>query len=178
MEKRRFFSFRYVGSERRRANWVALLFLPAAIFFFLFCGRYLLGTGWVTDVSMTPTLSQGRFLWINKGLYRWRSPARGDLVVFRPPNEPRWLYIKRVVGLPGETISLQAGRLYVNGQPVPEPYAIEEPWLTLPPVSVPVGFVFVLGDNRGQSEDSRHFGPVSIRNLIGKVQPNGRFPLR
>lgn len=178
VERRRFFSFRYVPSERRRSNHRGAFTLLAAVFLFFLCSRTVLSTGRVTDVSMRPTLSEGQFLLINRYVYRWASPRRGEIVVLRTPGKPRWLYVKRVVGLAEETLAIRNGRVVIDGKPLNEPYARGSTGPDMEPVRIPSDSVFVLGDNRAESEDSRHFGVVARAQLVGKVRPDGRFPLR
>jgi len=82
------------------------------------------------------------------------------------------------VGLAGETLAIQNGRVVIDGKPLNEPYARGSTGPDMEPVRIPSDSVFVLGDNRAESEDSRHFGAVATAQLVGKVRPDGRFPLR
>jgi signal peptidase I len=124
--------------------------------------------------SMAPTLQPGDqvFVWP-------RDPApleRGDIVVFRPPpqslqgieSEAEY-FIKRLVALPGETIQIQGGQVYVNGQPLAENYLAETPEYDLKPQTIPPGHYFVLGDNRNQSWDSHNWGPLPQSALVGRA---------
>lgn len=151
----------------------------------------------VDGASMSPSLSDGERLLVNRpvyahfdanrlwnllpgvdrddeaNVYPFHGPERGDIVVFHPPVGRGDPYIKRVVGLSGEEIAFAGGRLYVDGTPLPETY-IDAPMtycangphcrLTVPP-----GTVYVLGDNRRNSSDSRVFGPVSTDAIVGKA---------
>jgi signal peptidase I len=107
---------------------------------------------------------------VEKVSYRFHGPNRYDIVVLKLPNQGDELLIKRVVGLPGETVEIHGGRVFVNGEPLDEPFVDEE---TLPGrngrVTVPPLHVFVLGDNRNHSNDSRSFGPVPIENIVGRA---------
>lgn len=108
--------------------------------------------------------------------YPFGKPERGDIIVLNPPpsasaDKP---YIKRVIGEPGDTIEIQDDRVFINGQQIDEPYIGGGDWKCRPtqvcgPLTVPEDSVFVLGDNRGNSEDSRVFGVVPIDNIIGKA---------
>lgn len=123
----------------------------------------------VDGPSMEPTLFTGERLLVDKFSYRLHPPGRGDVVVFRNPRNLREDYIKRVVGLPGDTVEMRLGRLYVNGQPVPEPYVLRDGISTYGPEQIPPGYCFVLGDNRANSRDSRFFGPVPLQLLKGRA---------
>ncbi|HXG26898.1 MAG TPA: signal peptidase I [Candidatus Binatia bacterium] len=132
--------------------------------------------------SMETTLLPGQYVLVDKLTPRWAPYERGDIVVLQSPElaiqpgaEP---LIKRVIGLPGETVELRDGRVVVDGKVLDEPYVFLEddgtPQLTEPtgPQStwvVPEGEVFLLGDHRGQSRDSRSFGPVAIDTLVGRA---------
>ncbi len=96
-------------------------------------------------------------------------PPRGALVTFIHPNEPGRVLVKRVIGLPGEEISIVRGQVYVNGVALDEPYVVDRDSRTLAPIQVPPDSVYVLGDNRTNSLDSRYFGPVPRANLVGIV---------
>ncbi len=102
-------------------------------------------------------------------VYLFQRPQRGDIVVFRFPNDPSRDFIKRVIGLPGETVEVRNGQVYINGQPLDEPYLRERPSYTFQPVTVPPGHYFVLGDNRNNSSDSHIWGVVPESNIIGKA---------
>lgn len=96
-------------------------------------------------------------------------PRRGDIIVFVPPNNQRKDYIKRVIGLPGDTVEARQGIVYVNGHPLREPYIRPGGPPAWGPVTVGPGQLFVLGDNRGNSTDSRSFGTVPMKDVIGKA---------
>ncbi len=124
----------------------------------------------VEGQSMEPNLHSDQRLVVEKMSYRFHGPERFDIVVLRLPSQGDELLIKRVVGLPGETVEIQNGHVSVDGQVLEEPFAIGE---TRPgrqsSVVVPPLHVYVLGDNRNHSNDSRNFGPVPIENLIGRA---------
>lgn len=169
MKRRAFFRFGFLQSERRRGNKRAMVFLLFAVAAFGLADRFLVGAGRVADVSMLPSLKPGDYFLINKLVYRLHPPRRGDLVVVRAPNHPRWYYVKRVIGLPGETLSLSEGNVYLNGERLTEPYARGSTYPNLPPIRIPEGSYFLMGDNRMDSEDSRQFGPVSKKKILGKL---------
>ncbi len=125
----------------------------------------------VDGSSMEPNLHDGQRLLINKIAYNSNPPQRGEIIVFPPPHiaNPDKDYIKRVIGLPGETIEIRGGVIYVNGSPLDEPY-IEEPASgSLAPRLVPDNEYFVLGDNRNNSTDSRQGWTVPLSDIVGKA---------
>jgi signal peptidase I len=143
--------------------------------------------------SMEPTLQNGQYLLINKAAY-WHvdsaltdkvmpslvsaragafwvfgEPQRGDIVVFRYPKDPSRDFIKRVIALPGETVEVRQGKVYVNNQLIDEFYLNEIPNYSAPAYKLPSGEYFVLGDNRNNSSDSHVWGPVPRDNIIGRA---------
>lgn len=124
----------------------------------------------VQGVSMEPSFHNKQYLLIDKLKYRFGSPGRGDVVVFRNPQYAGELYIKRVVGLPGEKVEIKKGNLYINGIELNEdPDFASIPNLDDYSVTVPADQYFVLGDNRGNSSGSHIFGPVPEENIVGRV---------
>jgi len=123
----------------------------------------------VQGPSMEPTLVDGNRLLVSKIAYKIGEPERGDVVVLRYPLDPSKDYIKRIVGVGGDTVEIRLGRLYVNGQLQQESY-IQYPGLyNMAAITVPDGSVFVMGDHRTNSEDSRYFGCVNKELLKGKA---------
>ncbi len=120
----------------------------------------------VEGYSMEPTLYGHQRLIIEKLSYHLHPPQRGDIVVLLVPEYDKYL-IKRVIGLPGETLAIRNGVVYINGEPLDEPYVNGTPRGNYPPVTIPEGYVFVMGDNRNNSSDSRVFGPVPIDHIVG-----------
>jgi signal peptidase I len=125
----------------------------------------------VEGTSMAPLLSDQERIFINKFVYRFEDIHRGDVVVFWYPLDRSKSFIKRVIGLPGETVDIRHGLLYVNGQLIPEPYV--PPQYTdvtdFGPVKVPKDSYFVMGDHRISSNDSRVFGPVASQFIYGRA---------
>jgi signal peptidase I len=127
----------------------------------------------VDGYSMEPTLHTGEFIIVNRVAYRLGSietgdVERGDIIVFEYPRNPTQEYIKRVIGLPGDEVSVRDGKVYVNGQ------MLDEPYIKAPPAyqgswTVPQDSVFVFGDNRNNSSDSHNWGEVPLENVIGKA---------
>src|SRR6266478_3264574 len=125
----------------------------------------------VEGTSMAPLLSDQERIFINKFVYRFEPIQRGDVVVFWYPLDRTKSFIKRVVGLPGETVEIRQGAVYVNGKVVPEPYVPPqyEDLSDFGPVRVPRDSYFVMGDHRISSNDSRVFGPVASRFIYGRA---------
>ena len=149
----------------------------------------------VEGASMEPTLETGQYLLISKVSYfhiegtplanilptakqgsieyLFGGPQRGDIVVFRAPTQPDKDFIKRVIGLPGDTVLIKNGTVYVNGQPLQEPYIHYPASYTYPfdgqPKQIPDGYYFVLGDNRPNSSDSHLGWNVPVDNLVGRA---------
>lgn len=123
----------------------------------------------VDGSSMEPTLHSGEFVIVNKLAYKLGAPALGDIIVFHFPRDPKQEYIKRVIGMPGDQVTIQDGKVFVNGQEIVEPY------ISAPPVypgntwQVPEGNLFVLGDNRNNSSDSHNWGTVPTEYVVGKA---------
>ena len=118
--------------------------------------------------SMEPNLHHGEFVIVSKVNYRFGEPERGDVIVFDFPRNITKEYIKRVIGLPGEQIRVEDGKVYVNGVSLAEPYLQMEPYYDGEWV-VPEEALFVLGDNRNNSSDSHTWGMVPMNNIIGEA---------
>ncbi len=167
-------------TSRKRRETLQLLLLMVIAFdlVFGFVRPFVAEPMHVPSESMAPTLQVGDRVLTNKLAYYLSDPERGDLVVFEDTGKNKDEdTVKRVIGLPGDEISIEDGTLRVNGRSPYEPYldteegaTPETPALeTFGPVFVPKDHVFVMGDNRANSYDSRFFGPVPNENLVGKV---------
>lgn len=170
--------------------------LVAAVVFALFARTFLFQAFAVPSRSMEKNVLTGDRLLVNKFVFApfeqslarllpARHVRRGDVVVFHFPGDPSRDFIKRVVGLPGETVEIRDRRVFVDGRPLSEPYvfhADDRVWPNDPgipedkrrrdqltPTRVPEGAYFVMGDNRDDSSDSRQWGPVPARNLVGRA---------
>ena len=118
--------------------------------------------------SMEPNLHDSEYVIIDKVSYQLHAPERGDIVVFIPPNRERD-YIKRVIGLPGDTVEIRGGRVLVNGAALDEPYLAQPINSDMPARQVEPARYFVMGDNRNNSSDSRSFGTVPSGDIIGRA---------
>jgi signal peptidase I len=125
----------------------------------------------VEGTSMSPLISDQERIFINKFVYRYEPIERGDVVVFWYPLDRSKSFIKRVVGLPEDTVEIREGHVYVNGKALPEPYVPPESadLGDLTPTKIPKEEYFVLGDHRISSNDSRIFGPVPRKFIYGKA---------
>lgn len=174
------------ASRRRRAlvEWIVILLVVLVCTVLL--RTFVVQSFSIPSLSMSPTLQIGDRIIVDKLSYRFGSVHRGDIVVFRrPPLEDQEYadLVKRVIGLPGETISSKDGHVYIDGK------RLDEPWLppgpqsytgplpgdpneqfNLPgPVKIPPGEYYVMGDNRENSEDSRFFGPIPKSLIVGRA---------
>ena len=188
-----------------RSFWKELPFLiVVALVVAVIIKTFLIQAFFIPSASMHDTLLEGDRVMVNKLAYRFGEPHRGDVIVFDSPlvahdqtesflgrvvrnvgealglSTPESALIKRVIALGGETIEIKGNRIYIDG------VAIDEPYLTRPvnmdafgPLTIPQGYVFVMGDNRNQSEDGRVFGPIPDSDIIGRafvrVWPPGRW---
>ena len=125
----------------------------------------------VEGTSMMPSLADQERIFVNKFVYRLEPIERGDIVVFRYPRDPSKSFIKRVIGLAGDRVRIDAGRVFVNGKALEEDYIPEvyEDQRTYREIVVPPNAYFVLGDHRTMSNDSRDFGPVDSAYIYGKA---------
>lgn len=140
----------------------------------------------VKGASMEPNFHDGEYILTNKYEYRFSQPQRGDVIVFKSPQNPDIDYIKRIIGLPGDKISLQSNHFYVNGVKLeeaylsPDLYTYHGSYLSEgQEIVIPEDNLFVAGDNRPRSSDSREWGPIHKSSIIGKSQlryyPFSRF---
>ncbi len=121
--------------------------------------------------SMEPTIKVGDMILANVYAYRSETPRRGDVIVFNFPRDPKQQYIKRVVGLPGETVKIEGSQVYINGRKLEEPFVQHMGSRTRPDNewTVPDGNLFVLGDNRDNSADSRYWGFIATDSVVGRA---------
>ncbi len=123
----------------------------------------------VSGLSMAPRIASGEFVLINTISYRLHAPQRGDIVAFRHDSPAPEVFIKRIIGLPGDKIAIDRGRVMVNGSVLPEPYVRFADNRSFSEVTVPAGSLYVLGDNRVDSNDSRFWGFVGQDQVLGRA---------
>jgi signal peptidase I len=169
-------------SSTRRTVIEYVVLAVVAIAVALLIQQYLVKPYRIPSASMEDTLLIGDRVLVDRISWRFSDPGRGDIVVFHPPFDGPVL-IKRIIGLPGDTISLSDGAVYINGKPLDEPYVrringVAEPsepfsnglpWALQAPFKVPADSYFVMGDNRTDSGDSREFGPVKRGQFVGRA---------
>ena len=155
-------------------------FIEAIVFalaIFVVVYLFLFQPNQVKGSSMHPTFKDGQFIFTDKISYRMGVPKRGEVIVFKDPKNPDIDFIKRIIGLPGETVKISEGRVYINGQVFDESnylatdvFTGSESYLSdNQEIQIPEGKYFVMGDNRSHSSDSRDFGPVMPSEFVGKV---------
>lgn len=149
---------------------VVALVITFALRLFVAESRY------IPSESMEPTLWPGDRIVVEKLSYRWHPPERGDIVIFRTPPllqtlgySPNQVLIKRVIGQPGQTIQVHNGVVWVDSQPLDEPYLQSPPTYELETVTVPADTLFVMGDNRNNSNDSHIWGFLPESYVIGRA---------
>lgn len=127
----------------------------------------------VNGASMDPTFHSGEYLIVDQLTYSFTTPERGDVVIFQYPRNPSKFFIKRVIGLPGETVRIQEGTVIIINDEHPEGMTLDEPYIVLTATdssstTLSADEYFVMGDNRGGSSDSRAWGPLNEKHLIGR----------
>ena len=156
-------------------EWIKSLAIAGILAFLIH--TFLFAVVIVSGPSMETTLHNGERLILNKVVYHFTSPERGDIVVFHANNKDD--YIKRVVGLPGEKLEYKNNQLFINDEPVEEPYLTNTITKDVPATIIPEGMLYVMGDNRTNSTDSRFLGPISMEKVVGRVKiliwPLNRF---
>ncbi len=145
---------------------VETILLTLVIFFMI---RFAVENFRIEGSSMVPNFHDGQFLLVNKIAYKIGHPQRGDVIIFKFPLNESKNYIKRVIGLPGETVQIRAGRVYINGVLMEEQFPFEHAEYEYGPTTLQTDEYFVLGDNRPESSDSHFWGPVPARDIVGKA---------
>jgi signal peptidase I len=163
---------------RSTLEWVGVVVV--ALLAALLVKTYVLQTFWIPSASMEHTLDEGDRVFVNKLAYDFHPVHRGDIIVFTPTPYERTIIgpgindlIKRVIGLPGDTIQGMNGHIYIDGRPLAEPYLSPGVSPTagrpVPKQVIPPGHYFLMGDNRGDSTDSRYFGTITEAQIVGRA---------
>jgi len=159
------------------AFWEVAEVILIAVVTVFFVRTFLMQPFLVSGASMEPNFSTGNYLLIDEVTYRLRAPERGEVVVFKYPNDPSVYYIKRIIGLPGERVIVKNGEVEIINKEYPEGFKVDEIYLdtslkTLGDIDSVLGKndYFVMGDNRGFSYDSRSWGTLPEDNIVGIVR--------
>ncbi len=157
-----------------------LLTVVIAVLLAILIRGFVAESRYIPSPSMVPTLYPGDRIVVEKLSYRFRSPLSGDVVVFRPPSRLQaagypadQAFIKRVIAIAQQTVQVHQGQVYIDRVPLKEPFIAEPPAYEMSPVQVPPGMLFVMGDNRNNSNDSHVWGFLPVENVIGRA--NIRF---
>jgi signal peptidase I len=150
-------------------EWVIVVL--TAIISVLIIRTFILDSRIIPSPSMVPSIQPGDRMFVEKITHRFKGLERGDVIVFAPPKESgeKDDFIKRLIGLPGDTVEVKDGKLYVNDEPQDEPYLAEPMRYTYNKVKVPEGKIFVMGDNRNDSLDSHVWGFADIKSVKGEA---------
>jgi len=152
------------GSNPRRTAVRVLVLAAVSLVTF----RWVLTPIRAEGISMLPTYNSGSLNLVNRLAFLTRKPVRGDVIAIRLAG-PHVLYVKRIVGLPGERVAMRLGQVYIDGAPLDEPYVHERhPW-ELPEVTLTAREYFVIGDNRGMRASDHDFGRVDVSRIVGRI---------
>jgi signal peptidase I len=159
-----------------RSIWENLQIIIIALVIAFVIRTFIAEPRYIPSDSMLPTLEEGDRLVVEKVSYYLHEPRRGDIIVFEPPPQLQELgyekdqaFIKRVIGEAGDTILVNNGTVYINNEPLKENYILAPPNYELSPLQVPTGYLFVMGDNRNNSNDSHIWGFLPQENAIGRA---------
>lgn len=157
------------GKHRMRSFLREVLITAILALIIFFAARATIQTYVVVMTSMEPNFHEGERVVVNKAVYIFGEPERGDVIIFRAPNGQQDDFIKRIIGLPGDTVEVKNRAVYVNGVKLDEPYIQSSPGYTMGPEKIPEDSYFVLGDNRNNSNDSHRGWLLPRENIIGKA---------
>jgi signal peptidase I len=146
---------------------IIITILVALLIFILL--QTTIGSFRVYGTSMMPGIKDGEYIMVSKITYIFQPPQRGDIIVFNSPRNPGSDLIKRVIGIPGDTVEIKDNRVFINNNPIAEPYILEKPSYHYPSQQITPGQYFVLGDNRNNSADSHTGWLLPEENIIGKA---------
>ena len=154
---------------REIISWI--LYLSSAVIIALMINRFIIVNAYIPTESMSRTIEPKDRVLASRLHYKFYEPQRGDIVVFRYPDNEEVLYVKRIIGLPGDTVEVKEGKVFINGEVIDEPYLKEATPGEWGPYEVPEGKYFMMGDNRDNSLDSRYWTNTYVEKekIIGKV---------
>ncbi|MBQ7581580.1 MAG: signal peptidase I [Lachnospiraceae bacterium] len=155
--------------KREIMEWIIVI--EVAVILAVVLNMFLIVNAVIPSASMETTIMTGDRIFGNRLAYTKNDPVRGDIVIFKYPDDETQLFIKRLIGMPGETLQMIDGVIYINGEKLDEPYLAAIPYGDYGPVTVPEGAYFVMGDNRNNSADSRYWKqPFVYRDkILGKA---------
>lgn len=150
-------------------EWIIVI--EVAVILAVVLNMFIIVNAIVPTASMETTIMTGDRLFGNRLAYNKEEPARGDIVIFRFPDDETQLFIKRIIGMPGDTLEMIDGVVFINGEAIDEPYLATIPYGDYGPITVPEGAYFMMGDNRNNSADSRYWQqPFVYRDkILGKA---------
>ena len=157
---------------QQHGETIRIFIVALAIAFFL--RAFIVEPRFIPSGSMEPTLQVGDRILVDKISQQWQEPQRGDILIFYPPKSPAIddttkAYIKRLIGIEGDRIAVQDGKVYRNGEALNETYIAEVPNYRMREITVPQGYYWMMGDNRNYSNDSHIWGFLPKENVIGKA---------
>lgn len=148
-------------------EWALTIIIPVVAA--LLIHQYLFTFARVDGTSMLDTLHENNIMGVSRLHYRLNEPQRGEIITCNYPGEGNTLFVKRIIGLPGETIEIREGTVYIDGEPIAEDYLTRRDDQSMDPVTLGDDEIFVMGDNRPVSRDSRAVGPLTLDEIYGRV---------
>ena len=148
-------------------EWALTIIIPVVAA--LLIHQYLFTFARVDGTSMLDTLHENNIMGVSRLHYRLNEPQRGEIITCNYPSEGSKLFVKRIIGLPGETIEIREGTVYIDGEPIAETYLTRVDDQSMDPITLAKDEIFVMGDNRPVSRDSRAVGPLTLDEIYGRV---------
>jgi len=173
-KKRKLFNKKYVPSERRKTRLMLFIIFWGIILTYA-TKTFILNLEVIKGSSMYPTFKEGEYYIVNKFIYNFTRPKRGDVVIIRDIRLKKDELIKRIISVPDDIFQIKGGRVYLNRKPLEERYTKSRTFPDMGPLKVLKDMYFVMGDNRENSYDSRHFGFVQRDDIKGKLAPDKLF---
>ena len=148
-------------------EWALTIIIPVVAE--LLIHQYLFTFARVDGTSMLDTLHENNIMGVSRLHYRLNEPQRGEIITCNYPEDGNKLFVKRIIGLPGETIEIREGTVYIDGEPIAETYLTRVDDQSMDPITLAKDEIFVMGDNRPVSRDSRAVGPLTLDEIYGRV---------